>query len=272
MAGRSTVKRIGKLLETVTAARLVLQTLAPLAPIGQASPAYAAPAETAQQQRALINVKMKPSANGADVDQTVRGAGGETERDLAQIRTRIVKVPADKQAQVLAALSRQPSVERADAAILLAKAGTPNDPAYAQQWALPKIGWDQAYGTVAVNGSAKIAVLDTGVDATHPDLAGRLAAGQTFIPDGNPHNDPNGHGTALAGIVAANVNNAAGIAGVAYAGANVSSVQVLGGDGTGWDSDVVAGVLWAADNGAQVILMGLWASAARATRPHWPMP
>src|SRR5213079_3281354 len=99
------------------------------------------------------------------------------------------------------------------------------------------------------------AVLDTGVDAGHPDLAGRVAAGQSFV-NGDPNSDPNGHGTALAGIAAASVNNATGMAGVAYAGAGVSSVQVLGADGTGLDSDVVAGVLWAADNGAQVILMG----------------
>ncbi|MER3406784.1 MAG: alkaline serine protease, partial [Chloroflexota bacterium] len=71
----------------------------------------------------------------------------------------------------------------------LARAGAPNDPGYPQQWALPKIGWDQAYGVVPVGGSAKIAVLDTGVDAIHPDLAGRMAAGQSFVGS-NPDSDP----------------------------------------------------------------------------------
>jgi subtilisin family serine protease len=82
-----------------------------------------------------------------------------------------------------------------------------------------------------------------------------MAAGQSFV-GGDANIDPNGHGTALAGIAAASVNNGIGIAGVAYAGASVSSVQVLGPDGIGLDSDVIAGVVWAADNGAKVILMG----------------
>ena len=95
---------------------------------------------------------------------------------------------------------------------------------------------------MAIGGAATLAVLDTGVDAAHPDLAGRLVAGQSFT-GGDPNSDPNGHGTALAGIAAANVNNGVGIAGVAYAGVKVAPVQVLQADGTGYDSDIIAGVM-----------------------------
>src|SRR5205085_805550 len=103
--------------------------------------------------------------------------------------------------------------------------------------------------------TATIAILDTGVDASQPDLAGRIAPGVSEIGS-DPNTDPNGHGTALAGIAAANVNNGTGIAGVGYAGVNVASIQVLQSDGTGSDADVVAGVLAAADSGTKVILMG----------------
>src|SRR5207249_414351 len=89
----------------------------------------------------------------------------------------------------------------------------------------------------------------------HPDLTGRVLLGTSFV-GGDPTIDPNGHGTALAGIAAAKVDNTIGIAGVAYNDAPVLPVQVLHADGTGLDADVVAGVLWAADNGAHVILMG----------------
>ena len=176
-------------------------------------------------------------------------------REHPQLRLRVIQAPAAARAAILAAYAKHPSVQRAEVAHRVAKAGSPNDPLYAQQWALPKISWDQAYGVVSIPGAAKIAVLDTGVDATHPDLFGRMSPGQSFV-GGPPETDPNGHGTALAGIAAASVDNATGIAGVAYAGASISSVQVLQADGTGWDSDVVAGVLWAADNDAKVILMG----------------
>jgi thermitase len=135
----------------------------------------------------------------------------------------------------------------------------PDDPAYAQQWSLQKIAWDQAYGNISINGSVKLAILDTGVDATHPDLAGRTIEGKSFV-NGDPGTDPNGHGTAMAGIAAALVNNSAGMAGVSYANTGIMSVQVLQANGTGYDKDVVAGVLWAADNGANVILMAFSSS------------
>ncbi|TMG48145.1 MAG: hypothetical protein E6H91_06955, partial [Chloroflexi bacterium] len=202
-----------------------------------------------------ILVKFRGSANPADADAATRDAGGDVVRDLAQIRTRVVNVSAAARDAILAKYRGHPAVERASAAIQLRKAGDPNDPSYAQQWSLPKIAWDRAYSSVPIAGSATIAVLDTGVDATHPDLAGRVLTGQSFTGR-DAYSDPNGHGTALAGIAAANVNDGVGMAGVAYSGANVASVQVLQADGTGYDSDVIAGVLWAADNDAQVILMG----------------
>ncbi|MDP9264709.1 MAG: Ig-like domain-containing protein [Chloroflexota bacterium] len=202
-----------------------------------------------------ILVKFAPSATAQQVDDASRTGGGTVARDLGQIRTRVINVPAAARDQILATLAVHAGVERAAAAIKVAKSGDPNDAGYSQQWALPKIAWDTAYSSVPIAGSAKIAVLDTGVDATHPDLVGRVVVGQSFT-GGVPNVDPNGHGTALAGIAAASVNNSVGMAGVAYAGTSVSSVQVLQADGTGWDSDVVSGVLWAADNGAQVILMG----------------
>jgi hypothetical protein len=134
-------------------------------------------------------------------------------------------------------------------------AAIPSDTNYALQWALPAMDWDTAYTTIPVTGSATLAVLDTGIDATHPDLAGRMGTGQSFTAS-VPTVDTNGHGTALAGIAAADVNNGLGIAGVAYSPVQILPVQVLQTDGTGWDADVVAGVLWAADNNADVILMG----------------
>jgi len=191
-----------------------------------------------------ILVKFTSAATTQQMDDAIRAGGGAVARPLSQIRTRIIDVPAGARDQILAAYALLPVVERAAAAIKVAKTDGPNDAGYAQQWALPKIAWDTAYASVPIAGSAKIAVLDTGVDATHPDLVGRVDVGQSFT-GGVANVDPNGHGTALAGIAAASVNNTVGMAGVAYAGTSLSSVQVLQADGTGWDSDVVKGVTWA---------------------------
>ncbi len=102
-------------------------------------------------------------------------------------------------------------------------------------------------------GTSTLAVLDTGVDANAPDLAGRVIGGWSF--DGSdPATDPNGHGTHEATIAAGSADDG-GIAGVAYVGVNVMPVRVLGADGTGQDADIISGLVYAVDHGANVVLM-----------------
>ena len=133
--------------------------------------------------------------------------------------------------------------------------GTPNDSNYGDQWSLTKIGWENVFGSVSPSGSAKVAILDTGIDGSHPDLDGNVVSGTSILDGSNGLSDPNGHGTAMAGIVAAETNNGAGVAGVGYAGVQVMPVTVLGADGTGQDSEIIEGVVYAAEHDADVILM-----------------
>ena len=147
-----------------------------------------------------------------------------------------------------------------------------SDPAYSDQWALPKIGWDTVFGTVAPTGTAKVFVLDTGIDALHPDLAGKVLPGKSMLDSSDATTDPSGHGTWLSGIIAANTNTTEGIAGVAYDGVKLVPVRVLDASGLGQDSDVIAGVLWAADNGANFMrpIASPVGSSPSATRSGWP--
>ena len=98
-------------------------------------------------------------------------------------------------------------------------------------------------------------MLDTGVDASTPDLDGQLVAGTSMLDGSAGTTDPNGHGTWMAGIIAAATDNGQGIAGVGYAGVRVMPVTVLGADGLGQDSDIIEGVVWAVQHGADVINM-----------------
>ncbi len=132
---------------------------------------------------------------------------------------------------------------------------SPSDPRYPDQWSLPRIGWDVVRDGPAPAGRAVVAILDTGVDATHPDLAGRLLPGASFVDGVEPGQDPNGHGTWMAGIVAAHTDNGVGVAGVAFARVKVLPITVLGADGRGYDSAIVSGIVAAVDAGADVILM-----------------
>src|SRR5207244_10743603 len=116
--------------------------------------------------------------------------------------------------------------------------------------------WGNAYGSLQPGATATVAILDTGVDATHPDLAGKVVPGENAITgSGDGQSDPNGHGTQMAGIVAAATNNGEGIAGTGYAGVQIMPVTVLDASGQGLDSDVINGVVYAVQQHADVILM-----------------
>ena len=170
---------------------------------------------------------------------SARATGATPVRGNAALRTQVVTVTRGSGAAVLNALRANPRVQSVTLDKARSLAGTSNDPGYAQQWALPKIGWDQVYGSVTPIGSAVVAVLDTGVDAMHPDLVSNLVLGTSILDGSTGGTDPNGHGTSMAGIIAAQTNNAVGIAGVGFAGVKVMPVTVLGADGVGYDSDIM---------------------------------
>jgi serine protease len=148
-----------------------------------------------------------------------------------------------------------------------AQAAAPNDPLYARQWGPQQVRAEQAWKTSTGRG-AVIAIVDSGVDLTHPDLRRKLVRGATFVdcnpscgngdwkgPDGEPDGDE--HGTHVAGIAAAATDNGIGIAGVAR-GAKIMPVKVLE-EGSGSFTDIANGIRWAADNGADVINLSLGA-------------
>ncbi len=188
--------------------------------------------------------------------QILAAAGAEDLSYIAPLRIHGVLLPGGAAVQAsIDALRSNPSVTRVEPDRTREAGGTPNDSSYGDQWSLPKIGWDNVFGEVSASGSASVAVLDTGVDGSHPDLDGNVVSGTSILDGSNGLSDPNGHGTAMAGIIAAETNNGVGVAGVGYAGVQVMPVTVLDSDGTGQDSDIIEGVVYAADNGADVILM-----------------
>lgn len=158
---------------------------------------------------------------------------------------------------LLKKLKAEPSVELASLNYTRKAAATPNDRYYAgSQKYLSTIRMPEAWDRSKTAGTQTIAVLDTGVDAGHPDLSGRVYTGYNALNPSASANDDYGHGTMVAGIIAANTNNGAGGAGVAW-NAKILPVKVLNNKGEGSDSSVVAGINWAASHGAKVINMSL---------------
>jgi subtilisin family serine protease len=128
----------------------------------------------------------------------------------------------------------------------------PNDERYNEQWALPKIGADVTWNTLTTGGPIVVAVLDTGASSSHPELKERLKAGRGFVNDDPSTADDNGHGTFTAGLIAATGNNSIGIAGVSW-GALVMPIKILDKDGLGTVANFAQGILYAVEEGAQII-------------------
>jgi thermitase len=139
-----------------------------------------------------------------------------------------------------------------------------NDPLYGQQWGMQRVGAEEAWLTSA--GSVLIAIVDTGVDQTHPDLQ-KIFPGWDFVAnDPDPQDQTGGregdcpgnfgHGTHVAGIAAATANNGVGVAGAAP-NAKIMPVRALNEHGCGTAEAISAGIRWASDHGAQVINLSL---------------
>jgi thermitase len=134
----------------------------------------------------------------------------------------------------------------------------PNDQLYQEeyQWNLPVIGTEQGWGISRGDEDITIAVVDTGVDLDHPDLVNRLVEGYNILGENSNPDDDNGHGTHVAGIIASETNNREGIAGLTWFN-KIMPIKAMSAEGYGTTFDIAKGIIWAVDNGANVINLSL---------------
>lgn len=186
----------------------------------------------------------------------------------------LIKVPAGKELQLIDALSRNPAVEYAEPDELVTAATT--DQYFDRQYALQNVGQSftntantqtiatgkadadvdavEAW-TVTTGGGTRVAIVDSGVASDNPDIAPKVVARANF--SGTATGEDNyGHGTHVAGIVAATANNTIGVAGVCP-GCTILDAKVLNDSGSGSSSAIANGINWAVSNGAKVINMSL---------------
>jgi len=148
----------------------------------------------------------------AEMQQLEAGLGLTRVATIPQLRIDVVEVdPADD--GVLARLRAAPAVEWTAPDRRVHALGAPNDPLWSSQWSPVKTHAPEAWSRTTGDPATVVAVVDTGVDPSQPDLAGRLAPGFDFVNGDSDPADDNGHGTAAAGIVAAAGDNHIGVAG-----------------------------------------------------------
>ncbi|MGC9393584.1 MAG: S8 family serine peptidase [Anaerolineae bacterium] len=186
-------------------------------------------------------------------------------RSLYDSNVQLMRVPEGHELEIAAALSADPGVIYAEPNYVYhAFDLIPNDPSYSNQWAHPLIQSPGAWGITTGGSDIVIAIIDSGVDMSHPDLASKVVAGHDFVDDDNAPTDENGHGTHVAGIAAAVTNNGVGVAGMAW-GAQIMPIRVLDNEGNGYNADITDGITWAYQNGADILNLSLGGSTYSQT-------
>jgi len=221
-----------------------------------------------------ILVKFRPLLTTQHIQAMARAYGSHASKKIPIVDLHRIQVPEGSTvAEMVQAWNQNYFVEYAKPDYIARVAVTPNDLFFRDQYALSNTGQTvpgSPGGTLSADISATtaweettgvsdivIAVIDTGVDLTHPDLKNKMySSGKDFVNGDDDATDDFWHGTAVAGIAAAESNNGIGIAGVAW-NCMILPVKCMDQNGEGSYSDVIEGILWATDNGAHVINLSL---------------
>lgn len=248
-----------------------LFTLA-VSPLSSAESKGGQTTELSEYEPDAILVKFKAGVTQSQIQSVNSKHNGKVEKSLDKIGVHKVRFPKGVNVEEkIKQYGEDPRVEYAEPNYERKVFVTPNDSYYAShQWNMPKMRAPEAWDVEQGSSNVIIAIVDTGVSLNHPDLDGKLVAGYDYYgdppfyaPDSDP-SDENGHGTYVAGIAAAETNNSQGVAGVSWH-SRIMPIRVLGPDGSGWDSDIANGVIWAADHGAKIINMSLGGSDSSQT-------
>jgi thermitase len=240
--------------------------------------AYATTASAAGHDPSTLLVKFRSGASAAGKRAVLDLPGVGSDRGtIGGLSTHVLSVSRDP-AALARVVGRSGAVAYAEPNFVLRALATPNDPLYPNEYGLNNTGqtggatdadidapegWDLAgLQTFPSSGGAKVGIVDTGIDKTHPDLAGKAVGCATSYNAGLLiHNglcpDDNGHGSHVSGTISANTNNGQGVAGVAFNSPIVMCKALATAAGTGLTSDIANCINWVAGQGVKVISMSL---------------
>jgi subtilisin family serine protease len=203
----------------------------------------------------VVVVRFEHGVSDARVARLLARIGARTRERIPALGIRVVSVASVQRAR--AALNASPLVADATRDEVMHVFGSvPDDAFFSYQWGFRQAGFTSVWQSPPASRSVLVAVLDTGVDAAQPDLAGAVRPGLDLLTGDSNAGDDNGHGTAVAGVIAAIADNGLGGAGVCRA-CSILPIKVMGSDGNGDLATVAAGIVRAADMHARVIDLSL---------------
>lgn len=230
------------------------------------TPPASRPAPSAPRVEDQIIIKFKPEVSDSTKTEILKKYNATIIKRIDAIHRVVIQVPKGQEDAILNEMKKDNLIEEAEPDYVNQASFVPNDPSLNVQWGLKNTGqtiktqkgtptadiniesaWDVTKGS-----GVKIAILDSGIDTNHPDLSSKITVHKDFI--GTGIDDRYGHGTHVAGIAAASTNNSIGISGTCP-DCRLIIGKVLNDNGSGPDSIIVQGIIWASDQGAKVINM-----------------
>ena len=251
----STARASGRVKSMLLVAGVALLAVAAIPAMTMAAPAVHQFVGSGTAQGAWL-VQFRSDVSDTDAARLVAGSGATEIGQIDEIGAHVLSIPAARQSHILAALRHDPRVVSVEQDSAVQAAVVPNDPHWSQAWGPRLVHAPAAWSLTTGNSKTIIAIVDTGVDPSQPDLRGRVLRGWDFVGNDARANDDNGHGTAVAGVAAAAADNGVGIAGMCWR-CEILPVKVLNAAGSGSHSNIAAGIVWATDHGADVINLSL---------------
>lgn len=211
-----------------------------------------------------ILVQALPEVKDEEVETLIKVHGGKKISKIQDINVHIIQLPEQaSEKAVLSLLRKNSKISFAEQDMEVPPHMIPNDSYFGNSWHHMKIqtpqAWDMAQGDGVI-----IAVLDTGVNSSHPDLSSKMLSGWNFFDNNNNTSDVHGHGTLVAGSVAALSNNGLGVTGVSL-NSRIMPIRISGLDGWASWSHIASGVNYAANNGARVVNNSYMGACSSAT-------
>lgn len=212
----------------------------------------ASPTDKPSWAKGQILVQPQSGLSNSNFNNILKRYKASSKGRLNKLKTHLITVPEQAEQAVVKALSKNPHIEFAELNLRVKPDEiTANDPYFPNAWHLTKmklpLAWENSMGYGVV-----VAILDSGVNSNHTDLSGNVINGWNSVSQNQETSDINGHGTKVAGVVAAIGDNSTGVTSIAWH-ASIMPIRITN-DSSGYAywSDVANGLTWAADNGADI--------------------